>query len=173
MAIREILVAPDPRLKQISVPVAAVDDAVRRLMDDMAETMYAADGIGLSAPQVNVFQRVLVADVTPQGKKRDLLYMANPEIMAASDESKLSEEGCLSVPDQYAEVMRPLEVSVRYLDYHGHQKEIVANGLLAVCVQHEIDHLDGRLFIDHLSRLKRNIILRKLSKAQRVGTAVQ
>lgn len=167
MAIRPILTAPDPRLKTVSEPVPAVDDELRRLMDDMLETMYDAPGIGLAAIQIGVPRRVLVLDVAPEGQPRNPQYFVNPEIVWVSDHDAVAEEGCLSVPEHYAEVERPAEVKVRYLDYHGEQREIHADGLLAVCLQHEMDHLDGILFIDRLTALKRNMILRKLLKAKR------
>ena len=169
MALLPILTAPDPRLKKKAKPVAAVDDGVRRLMADMLETMYAAPGIGLAAPQVGVPLRVIVLDVAPKDQPPAPLAMANPEIVWVSDEDAAYEEGCLSVPEHYAEVVRPARARVRYLDASGARREIEAEGLLATCVQHEIDHLDGVLFIDHLSALKRNMILRKLLKERRQG----
>jgi peptide deformylase len=167
MALLPILTAPDPRLKKKSLPVAAVDAEVRQLMDDMLETMYAAPGIGLAAPQVGALQRVIVLDIDREEVKTGPLFMANPEIVEASDEDVIYEEGCLSVPDHYSDVARPEKVRVRYLDRDGKQRELACEGLLATCVQHEIDHLDGILFIDHISSLKRNMILRKLLKARK------
>ena len=167
MALLPILTAPDPRLKKKSLPVDAVDDGVRRLMDDMLETMYAAPGIGLAAPQVGVLKRVVVLDIEREDTKTGPLFMANPEIVDASDEDASYEEGCLSVPEHYSDVVRPAKVTVRYLDRDGKTQEIAAEGLLATCLQHEIDHLDGILFIDHISALKRNMILRKLLKARK------
>ncbi len=172
MAIREILVAPDPRLKVKARPVAKVDDNIRRLMDDMLETMYAAPGIGLAAPQIGEAVRVIVVDVAREGEPRQPLRLANPEIIWASEERVPCEEGCLSLPDQFAEVVRPAEVKVRYLDHENEIREIHAKGLLAVCLQHEMDHLDGVLFVDHLSALRRNMILRKLAKLKRSRAAV-
>jgi peptide deformylase len=169
MALLPILTAPDPRLKKKAKPVAAVDDGVRRLMADMLETMYAAPGIGLAAPQVGVALRVIVLDVALKDQPPAPLCMANPEIVSVSDDDASYEEGCLSVPEHYAEVVRPARARVRYLDETGAAREIEAEGLLATCVQHEIDHLDGVLFIDHLSALKRNMILRKLLKERRQG----
>ena len=171
MAVRPILVAPHPVLKAKAKPVAKVDDEVRRLMDDMLETMYEAPGIGLAAPQVGVSQRVLVVDVTREGEPRQPLRLANPELVWVSDEIETVEEGCLSVPEHYAEVTRPAKVRIRYRDYEDKLVEIEPEGLLATCLQHEIDHLDGVLFIDHLSSLKRNIILRKLVKARKLAEA--
>ncbi|HTR84725.1 MAG TPA: peptide deformylase [Reyranella sp.] len=167
MALRTILTAPDPRLKKKAAPVAAVDDEVRQLMDDMLETMYAAPGIGLAAPQVDVLRRVIVLDIDREDVKTGPLFMANPEIVEASDEDATYEEGCLSLPEHYSDVVRPAKVTVRYLDRDGQKQELVCEGLLSTCVQHEIDHLDGILFVDHISALKRNMILRKLLKARK------
>jgi peptide deformylase len=169
MAILPILTAPDPRLKKKAKAVAAVDDAVRRLMDDMLATMYAAPGIGLAAPQVDVLKRIVVLDVAGKDEPRRPLRMANPEIVWAADEDVSYEEGCLSIPDHYAEVPRPKAVRVRYLDYDNKHQELVAEGLLATCLQHEMDHLDGILFVDHLSALKRNMILRRLLKEKKAA----
>jgi len=167
MAVKTILTAPDPRLKKKSKPVASVDAGVRQLMDDMLETMYDAPGIGLAAPQVGELRRVIVLDIDREDTKTGPLLMANPEIIEASDEDATYEEGCLSVPEHYSDVVRPATVTVRYLDRDGATKEMACEGLLATCVQHEIDHLDGILFIDHISSLKRNMILRKLLKARK------
>jgi peptide deformylase len=167
MALLPILVAPDPRLKKIAKPVAAVDTTVRKLMDDMLETMYRAPGIGLAAPQVGVLQRVIVLDLAHEGEKPQSLRMANPELVWVSDDDAAYNEGCLSVPDHYADVVRPAAIKVRYLDQDNQARELEAEGLLATCIQHEIDHLDGILFIDHISALKRNVILRKLLKAKK------
>jgi peptide deformylase len=167
MALRTILTAPDPRLKKKAVAVASVDAEVRQLMDDMLETMYAAPGIGLAAPQIGALKRVVVLDIEREDVKTGPLCMANPEIIEASDEDATYEEGCLSVPEHYSDVARPARVTVRYLDRDGETKELACEGLLSTCVQHEIDHLDGILFIDHISSLKRNMILRKLLKARK------
>jgi len=167
MAVLPILVAPHPVLKQKAKPVEKVDARIATLMDDMLETMYDADGIGLAAPQIGVLDRVIVVDVHGKNEPRNPLKMANPEVVWASDERVPCEEGCLSVPDQYAEVMRPKAVRVRYLDQQNEIRELEADGMLAVCIQHEIDHLNGVLFVDYLSMLKRNMILRKLQKQQR------
>jgi peptide deformylase len=167
MAVRTILTAPDPRLKKKSKPVAAVDAAVRQLMDDMLETMYAAPGIGLAAPQIGELTRVIVLDIDREDVKTGPIVMANPEVIEASDEDATYEEGCLSVPEHYSDVARPAKVTVRYLDRDGATRELACEGLLSTCVQHEIDHLDGILFIDHISSLKRNMILRKLLKARK------
>jgi peptide deformylase len=162
-----IIIAPDPTLKAKAKPVAAVDDQVRRLMDDMAETMYAAPGIGLAAPQIGVLQRIIVLDVARDGEPAALMHLANPEITWVSDEVSTYSEGCLSLPDHYADITRPAAVELRYLDRDGAKQQLRASGLLATCVQHEIDHLNGVLFVDHLSALKRNIILRKLVKLKK------
>lgn len=167
MALLPILTAPDPRLKKKSLPVEAVDEGVRQLMDDMLATMYDAPGIGLAAPQVGVLKRVIVLDIEREDTKTGPLFMANPEIVDASDEDVSYEEGCLSVPEHYSDVVRPAKVTVRYLDRDNKVQELAAEGLLATCLQHEIDHLDGILFIDHISALKRNMILRKLLKARK------
>ena len=164
MAILPIIIAPDPRLKAKCEPVARVDEGVAALMDDLLETMYIAPGIGLAAPQVNVHKRVLAVDISPKDGPRDPLCLANPEIVAVSEELLKHDEGCLSLPKHYAEVVRPANVTVRYLDRDNLDCEITADGMLAVVLQHEIDHLDGILFVDHVSALKRGMILRKLRK---------
>jgi peptide deformylase len=166
MALREILTVPHPVLKQVSEPVEGVDDALRALMDDMLETMYAAPGIGLAAVQVGVAQRVIVMDLAREDEEPQPRYLVNPEILWRSDDMAVREEGCLSVPEIYDEVERPARVKVRYLDYHGQQIEEDAEGLYAVCIQHEMDHLEGVLFIDHLSRLKRERAVSKVKKAR-------
>lgn len=171
MALLPIITAPDPRLEAVSTPVEAVTDEVRRQLDDMLETMYAAPGIGLAAIQVGIAKRMLVIDVSREGEDKQPLYIVNPEFTWLSDEDKVYEEGCLSLPEQYAEVARPAEVKIEYLDYNGEKQELHADGLLAVCLQHEIDHLDGILFVDHISALKRNMILRKLLKQKRLAEA--
>ncbi len=164
MAILPILVAPDPILKAKAAKVEAVDDAVRALMDDMLETMYEAPGIGLAAPQVGVSRRIVVLDVAGKDEPPAPMFLVNPEVVWESEDLSTYEEGCLSVPKQYAEVERPARVRVRFLDRDGQPREVEADGLLATCVQHEIDHLNGTLFIDYLSSLKRNMILRKVKK---------
>ena len=171
MAILPILTAPDPRLKKKSLPVETVDAGVRQLMDDMLETMYAAPGIGLAAPQVGDRRRVIVLDISRDGEKRIKHQLANPEIIWQSDDLYTYEEGCLSLPEQYADVSRPARVRIRFLDYENEIREIEAEGMLAVCIQHEMDHLDGVLFVDHISALKRNIILRRLTKSKRLEEA--
>jgi peptide deformylase len=167
MAQLPIITAPDPRLKIKARPVPAVDNRVRRLMDDMLDTMYGAIGIGLAAPQVGQSSRVIVLDVARDGEKPQPLQLANPEILWRSPELTTGNEGCLSLPEHYAEVTRPAKIRLRYLDYQNEIREIEASGLLAMCLQHEIDHLDGVLFVDHISSLKRGMILRKLAKAKR------
>ena len=167
MAILPIIIAPDPRLAKSAKPVAKVDDSVRRLMDDMLETMYQAPGIGLAAPQVGQLKRVIVVDCAKAGEDPQPYKMANPEILWQSEDLLTNNEGCLSLPEHYADVTRPAEVKVRYLDEQNEIRELHAKGLLATCIQHEIDHLQGTLFVDHISALKRNIILRKLQKTKR------
>ena len=171
MALLPIVLAPDSRLKIKCEPVAQVDDAVRRFMDDMLETMYDAPGIGLSAPQVGDTRRVIVVDLARDPDKSAPLRMANPEIIDFSDDIRVGEEGCLSLPEHYAEVERPARIRVRYLDENNTSQELDADGLLSACIQHEIDHLDGVLFVDHLSSLRRNMILRKMKKAKRMVAA--
>ena len=167
MAVLPIITAPDPRLKIKAKPVGQVDAKVRRLMDDMVETMYQAIGIGLAAPQVGAAQRVIVVDVARDGEKPQPMRLANPEILWRSEELITANEGCLSLPEHYADVERPAAIRLRYLDHENEIREIEAKGLLATCLQHEIDHLDGMLFVDHISSLKRGMILRKLTKAKK------
>lgn len=171
MAIREILTAPDPRLRQVSAPVEVVDDSVRALMDDMLETMYDAKGIGLAAIQVNVAKRIIVLDLAGEEEEPKPLYFVNPEILDPSAETSLYQEGCLSVPEFYEEVERPARCRLRHLDYHGTEQTIAAEGIFATCIQHEMDHLNGVLFIDHISRLKRDRIIRKLKKELRLAAS--
>jgi len=167
MAQLSIIVAPDPRLNQPCEKVTKVDADLLRLMDDMLETMYAAPGIGLAAPQVGVLKRVVVIDVSKDPDNPKPMQLVNPEIVWSSDELTDYEEGCLSLPDHYSQVTRPARVRVRYMDRTGATQEIEADGLLAVCLQHEMDHLEGVLFVDHISKLKRNVILRKLQKSKK------
>lgn len=169
MAVLPIIKAPDPILKKRCTPVAVVDYEIRALMDDMLETMYVAPGVGLAAPQVSVHKRVIVVDTSRGDTDRSPIRMADPEIIESSDDFAVYDEGCLSFPDQYAEVERPAKVRVRYLDYDNEVQEIEAQGLLSTCIQHEMDHLDGKLFVDHISMLKRNMILRKMSKLKKTG----
>ncbi|MFV1849732.1 MAG: peptide deformylase [Porticoccaceae bacterium] len=167
MALREILIVPDPRLKKECEPVAEVNDEIRELLDDMLETMYAAPGIGLAAPQIGVMKRVVVMDVSDDKDKPEPIKLINPEIIWESEDTSVYQEGCLSIPEQYADVERPAEVGLRYLDENGKEHEIEADGLLATCIQHELDHLDGILFTDYLSALKRNMIMKKVQKLQK------
>ena len=166
MAIREIIEIPDPRLKQVSTPVERFDDELKTLVADMFETMYDAPGIGLAAIQIGEPLRMLVIDLSKEdAEEKAPQVFLNPEVVRASDERSVYEEGCLSIPDYYAEVERPATVTLRYLGLDGSVHEIEADGLLATCLQHEIDHLDGVLFIDHISRLKRDIVIRKFTKS--------
>ena len=167
MAKLTIITAPDPRLKIRAQPVAGVDAKIRRLMDDMLETMRAALGVGLAAPQIGVASRVIVLDVAREGEEPQPMRLANPEILWRSEELATNNEGCLSLPEHYADVTRPAEIRLRYLDYRNEWCELHATGLLATCLQHEIEHLEGILFVDHLSLVKRGMILRKLAKAKR------
>ncbi len=181
MSILPILIIPDPVLRRKAEPVAVVDDEVRRLLDDMLETMYDAPGIGLAAPQVGVLKRLVVLDVAhresanengeeaAQDVPPDPMFLVNPEIVWSSEETKTYDEGCLSIPDYYGEVERPARVRVAYLDRDGQPREVEADGVLAVCLQHEIDHLDGVMFIDHLSKLKRDLVTKKFIKQARRG----
>jgi peptide deformylase len=171
MSIRPILTAPDPRLKAMSEPVARVDDEIRTLIDDMIESMYAEDGIGLAAIQVGVPKRLLVMDLAQKEGRREPQAFINPKILWASDETTLVQEGCLSVPDIWEDVERPSRIRAEYLDRDGVLQTVDADGLLATCLQHEMDHLNGILFIDHLSKLKRSIALRKVQKARRLENA--
>ena len=167
MTIRKILTEPDPFLRQKSSEVEQVTDETRKLMDDMLETMYDAPGIGLAAIQIGVPKRVIVIDLS-RDEKKNPLYFVNPKIIKKSDTDSTYEEGCLSVPGQFAEVDRPDKCHVSFLDYNGKKQELKAEGLLATCIQHEMDHLEGILFIDYLSKLKKNLIVKKLSKQKKV-----
>ncbi len=171
MALLPIIIAPDPRLKMVCAAVNEVTPGIVNLMNDMLDTMYAAPGIGLAAPQVGVTQRIIVADVCKEENKREPRRLINPEIVWESDDLYAYEEGCLSLPEQYSDVARPKEVGIRYLDEKGKKRQLDAEGLLAVCLQHEMDHLDGILFVDHISSLKRNVILRKLKKLKKLENA--
>ena len=167
MAKKQILIIPDPLLRKVSEPVSSVNTEIKNLMDDMLETMYAAPGIGLAAVQIGVLKRIIVIDLSKDGEKKNPLFIVNPEITFKSNELISYEEGCLSIPNQFAEVKRPSSCKVNFLDYNGKKKEINANGLLATCIQHEVDHLDGILFIDHLSKLKKDLILKKTKKQKK------
>tara|TARA_B100000029_G_scaffold509778_1_gene599707 strand:+ start:1551 stop:2081 length:531 start_codon:yes stop_codon:yes gene_type:complete len=169
MALREILTEPNKILRQKSLVVEKVDSELQKLMDDMLETMYAAPGIGLAAIQVGVPKRVIVLDIAQKEKEqvKNPMYFVNPEIINKSKNNSTYEEGCLSVPGQFAEIDRPDQCHIKYLDYHGQPKEIKAQGMLATCIQHEMDHLEGILFIDYLSKLKKTMIIKKLSKQKK------
>lgn len=164
MSLKSLVILPDPLLRTVSKPVAQIDDVVLRLADDMLETMYDAPGIGLAAVQVGEPVRLLVLDVAGKDEPENPMVFFNPEIIWSSEERNVYEEGCLSIPDYYAEVERPKQVRTRYIDRAGKEQEIAADGLLATCLQHEIDHLNGVLFIDHISRLKREMVIRKFKK---------
>lgn len=168
MSLLPILEVPDPVLKKPCKPVDGVAPTTLKLMDDMLETMYDAPGIGLAAPQIGVLERIVVVDVSE--KKDAPLRLVNPEITWLSDDKSIHEEGCLSLPKQFADVKRPEQVKIRYLDEHGQQQELTADGLLGRCIQHELDHLDGILFTDHISALKRNMIMRRLAKQRRLAS---
>ena len=167
MTVRKILTEPDPILRQKSQPVDKVDDLTRKLMDDMLETMYLAPGIGLAAIQIGVPKRIIVLDTSKDPEKKEPMYFVNPVIVSTSKNNITYEEGCLSVPGQFAEIDRPDRCHVKYLDYNGNYKEFKSEGLLATCIQHEIDHLEGILFIDYLSNLKKSMIIKKLSKQKK------
>jgi peptide deformylase len=167
MTIKPLIILPDPVLRQVSKPVERVDEQLRAFADDMLETMYDAPGIGLAAIQVGEPIRMLVIDIAKDDQPKDPHVFVNPEIVASSDTTNIHEEGCLSIPDYYAEVERPAEVTVRYVGLDGESHEIKAEGLMATCLQHEIDHLNGVLFIDHISRLKREMVVRRFRKLAR------
>jgi len=167
MTKKQILIIPDPLLRKVSEPVNSVNTEIKNLMDDMLETMYAAPGIGLAAVQIGVLKRIIVIDLSKDSEKKNPLFIVNPEITFKSKELISYEEGCLSIPNQFAEVKRPSTCKVNFLDYNGKKKEINADGLLATCIQHEVDHLDGILFIDHLSKLKKDLILKKTKKQKK------
>jgi len=164
MAIKTILTEPNKILRQISNPVDHISEEEQKLMDDMLETMYAAPGIGLAAIQIGIPKRIIVMDISREKENKNPLHFVNPEIVWKADEDIIYEEGCLSVPNQFAEINRPKKCHVKYLDYFGQPQLLKAQGLLATCIQHEIDHLEGILFIDYLSKLKKTMIIKKLSK---------
>ncbi|TCU38511.1 peptide deformylase [Rhizobium azibense] len=172
MTIKPLIILPDPVLRQVSKPIERVDADLKRLVDDMLETMYDAPGIGLAAIQVGVPRRILVIDVSREGEEKQPQIFINPKIVKSSTERSVYEEGCLSIPDYYAEVERPAAVSVEYLDRDGKEQTVDADGLLATCLQHEIDHLNGVLFIDHISRLKREMVIKKFTKAAKSTKAL-
>tara|TARA_B110001452_G_scaffold166785_1_gene139288 strand:- start:562 stop:1080 length:519 start_codon:yes stop_codon:yes gene_type:complete len=164
MTVKKILTEPNKLLRQVSQVVEKVGDDERRLMDDMLETMYAAPGIGLAAIQIGIAKRIIVMDISGDENKKEPRYFVNPVVKNKNQEKATYEEGCLSVPDQFAEISRPNTCEVEYLDYNGKKKSLIADGLLATCIQHEMDHLEGILFIDYLSKLKKSMIIKKLSK---------
>ena len=164
MSKKEIVIEPDPILRKKSVNLEKVDDELRGLLDDMLETMYSAPGIGLAAVQVGVLKRLIVIDISKEKDKKNPLFLINPKIISRSNKTSIYEEGCLSLPGHFAEIERPAECHVKYIDYSGKEKEIKADGLLSTCIQHEVDHLNGILFIDYLSKLKKDMILKKLIK---------
>ena len=167
MTLRQILTEPNKILRQKSSNVDQVDQEIQKLMDDMVETMYSAPGIGLAAIQVGVAKKIIVLDLAPKNQPKNPMHFINPEIITKSENHSTYEEGCLSVPGQFAEINRPEKCHIKYLDYYGAQKEIKAEGMLATCIQHEIDHLEGILFIDYLSKLKKTMIIKKLSKQKK------
>lgn len=169
MAKREILVLPDSRLRAVAEPIDKIDDGVKQLAKDMLDTMYAAPGVGLAAPQIGELRRVVVMDLAKEGEKADPIVMINPEILKFSEETVTTEEGCLSIPELYYDVERPAEVTVRYIDLEGKTVEREAKDRLSICVQHELDHLDGVLYIDYLSRLKRDRVVKKFQKAEKLA----
>lgn len=171
MTIKPLILLPDAILREVSRPVETVDDELRRLADDMLETMYDAPGIGLAAIQIGVPKRLLVIDLSKEGEEKQPQVFINPEILTSSDERSVYEEGCLSIPDYYAEVERPATITVKHLDRGGKERQLEAEGLLATCLQHEIDHLNGVLFIDHISRLKRDMVVKKFTKLAKGRTA--
>ncbi len=164
MTIRKILTEPDPILRKKCEPLEEVNDELRSLMNDMLETMYKAPGIGLAAIQIGILKRVVVIDVSKKEGDKSPLFLVNPEIIVKSKETSTYEEGCLSLPGQFAEIERPAECEIEYVDFHGKKKQLKAKGLLSTCIQHEIDHLNGVLFIDYLSKLKKSMIIKKLKK---------
>ncbi|HSX75000.1 MAG TPA: peptide deformylase [Shinella sp.] len=168
MTIKPLIILPDPILRQVSKPIETVDSEVQKLADDMLETMYDAPGIGLAAIQIGVARRMLVLDVSKEGEDKKPLVFINPDVVSASDTRSVYEEGCLSIPDYYAEVERPATITVKHLDRDGKEQLTEADGLLATCLQHEIDHLNGVLFIDHISKLKREMVIRKFTKAAKL-----
>jgi peptide deformylase len=171
MALRDILIIPDKRLRQVSEPVKKIDAGIRKLAEDMLETMYDAPGIGLAAIQVGAPKRVVTMDLAKKDEPKNPQVFINPEILWSSEEMATYEEGCLSIPEYYGDVERPAQVTVKYLDLEGEPRELKASGLLATCLQHEIDHLNGVLFIDHLSKLKRDRVLKKFAKAAKRAAA--
>ena len=167
MSRRNIVIEPDPILRKKSVNLEKVDDELRILLDDMLETMYSAPGIGLAAVQIGILKRLIVIDISKDKEKKNPIFLINPEIISKSKNTSIYEEGCLSLPGHFAEIERPEECQIKYIDYDGKKKEMRANGLLSTCIQHEIDHLNGILFIDYLSKLKKDMIVKKLVKQKK------
>ena len=164
MSQRKIVIEPDPILRKKSENLEIVDDELRALLDDMLDTMYAAPGIGLAAVQIGILKRLIVIDISKDKEKKNPLFLINTEIISISKKTSIYEEGCLSLPGHYAEIERPAECQIKYVDYNGKEKELKADGLLSTCIQHEVDHLNGILFIDYLSKLKKDMIVKKLAK---------
>lgn len=169
MTIRPIITIPDPVLREVCAPIVTVDDDVRKLADDMLETMYDAPGIGLAASQIGLLQRIFVLDVAKEDAPKEPMVFINPKIVWSSEDLSVYQEGCLSIPDYYEEVERPAEVTVQFLNREGAEQEIKADGLLATCIQHELDHLNGKLFIDYLSKLKRERVVKKFTKQAKLA----
>ena len=169
---RKILIEPDPILRKKCSPLEKVDDQTRKLMKDMLETMYKAPGIGLAAIQIGILKRIIVIDISKDEEKKNPLFLINPEITFRSKKTSVYEEGCLSLPGQFAEIERPAECHLKYLDFDGKTKELKADGLLSTCIQHEVDHLNGILFIDYLSKLKKNMIIKKLLKQKKTSQRI-
>ena len=167
MSVKNIVIEPDPILRKKSKPVEKVNSEIRKLLDEMLETMYAAPGIGLAAVQVGILSRLIVIDISKDDEKKKPLFLINPEINFKSKNTSIHEEGCLSLPGHYAEIERPAECLISYIDYNGNKKQLNAKGLLSTCIQHEIDHLNGVLFIDYLSKLKKDMIIKKLIKQKK------
>ena len=165
--LRKIIIEPDPILRKKCEPLEKMDANTKKLMDDMLETMYQAPGIGLAAVQIGILKRLVVIDISKDEEKKNPIFLINPEIINLSEETSVYEEGCLSLPGQFAEVERPAECTLKYIDYFGKEKELKADGLLSTCIQHEVDHLNGILFIDYLSKLKKDMIIRKLVKKKK------
>ena len=165
--LRKILTGPDPILRKKCEPLEKVDEETKKLMDDMLETMYTAPGIGLAAIQVGILKRLVVIDISKEEEKKKPIFLINPQIIHQSKNTSVYEEGCLSLPGQFAEIERPAECTIKYLDYNGKEKELKSDGLLATCIQHEVDHLNGILFIDYLSKLKKDMIIKKLVKQKK------
>ena len=165
--LRKILIEPDPILRKKCEPLEKVNVNTKKLLDDMLETMYAAPGIGLAAVQIGILKRIVVIDISKSEEKKSPLFLINPQIVNQSKKTSIYEEGCLSLPGQFAEIERPAECTLKYIDYNGKEKELKAEGLLATCIQHEVDHLDGILFIDYLSKLKKDMIIKKLVKQKK------